>query len=297
MKCYLNIYQKLIAFASLLSVALVPSLVSAMTNQNGVVVTDEEVKEFSKVYSPEYIYTMTQDDYDRISQYDFDNIRQVEKYVMSTYNSATDTTTEVLISEEDYNNFVPMVSMNGEAENELNGVYDDTTLTETQVKKLTLSYMTVGGNYDSVSLTLVWKYIPQYRSFDVIGVRGEGFTFRNGSQTGRQIYKIKSTGEFDYVRYAWNGTNIKKFNDGFGISMNIVNTDILQLSISLDCDVVPTKEYPMLFGSYQHVQHNITLAQSQNYTLGGAGLGGVFVYPYSISQYFDGMAGASIVFR
>ena len=50
-------------------------------------------------------------------------------------------------------------------------------------------------------------------------------------------------------------------------------------------------------GVYEHaINSGVTLAQSQNYTLGHAGLGGVFVYPYNISAKYDGMSGLQMDF-
>ena len=101
-------------------------------------------------------------------------------------------------------------------------------------------------------------------------------------------------GTYTTIDYSWNGTNIKKFDNGFGISMNIVNSDITSLQLLLDCDVSPTITSPDITASYQHAQQDLSLANSQNYTLGGAGLGGVFVFPYSIAQKYDGMSGVTV---
>ena len=101
-------------------------------------------------------------------------------------------------------------------------------------------------------------------------------------------------GEYTIIDYTWNGTNIKKHDNGFGISMNIVNSDITHLQATVECDVKPTVTHPTVYTSYQHAVASVTLAQSQNYTLGGSGLGSVFVFPYSIAQKYDGMSGISI---
>ena len=79
--------------------------------------------------------------------------------------------------------------------------------------------------------------------------------------------------------------------------MNLVNQSIQALTLDTSCDVVQDVTHPVIFGAYEHaINNSVTLAQSQNYTMGGAGLGGVFVYPYSISSKYDGMSGVEIEF-
>ena len=152
----------------------------------------------------------------------------------------------------------------------------------------------IGGSYyNNIFLTATWKYVPATRSFDVIGFRGYGFSFRTGSQEGTQAY-ITTDDVYHMISYAWNGTNIKKFDDGFGISMNLVNANIVAIQCMIESDVHPTIDHPSIYGSYQHAITSVSLATSQNYTLGGAGLGNVFVYPYSIVQKYDGMSGVSL---
>ena len=76
--------------------------------------------------------------------------------------------------------------------------------------------------------------------------------------------------------------------------MNIVNSDITLLHLIIDCDVKATIDHPSIFTSYQHAQSDLSLADSQIYTLGASGLGQVFVFPYSISQKYDGMSGVHV---
>lgn len=254
----------------------------SITNNNGIVISEEEYNNFLKIRTHEYIMTMTQEKYDKLKSLDYSNVRSTEKYVASTYNRSLNLTTEREITKEEYDNYDSEISPY------LNDAGDSY---ETQVKKITLAV--VGGTtWNYVVTTATWKSIPSVRSYDVIGVRGERFEFRDGSQTGEQVYYLNGT--YNYIDYAWNGTNIQRHDNGFGISMNIVNSDIESLQLSVDCDVKATGSAPALFSSYQHAVQEVSLANSQNYTLSGAGLGGVFVFPYSISQKYDGMGGTYI---
>ncbi len=268
-------------------IVLFPLYTSAesITNINGIEISEEEYNNFLKVYTHEYIMTMNEEKYERLKSLNFsdDNIITDKKYFTSAYNQHLDLTTEREITEEEFESFgliQPIIDSGGD-------------YIETSAKSLTLSVIGDDDTYSVVTLFSTWKGQPSTRSFDVIGVRGFGFTFRNGSQTGEQIYT--ENGEYKVIDYHWNGTNIKRFDNGFGISMNVVNSKNLgSLQFVANCDIKPTMDRPTLFGSYQHAVKTTTLEESQNYTLGLTGLGDVFVYPYSISQKYDGMTGTRI---
>jgi hypothetical protein len=263
----------------------------SIINNNGIEISEEDYNKFIQAFSHEYIMTMDEVKYEKLLSLDFEHIEKVTKYVATTYNPSLNLVTETELTESQYNNFIPngYIANLGGDEIMLNG---NSAFYETTAKMLNM--VLIGGSvYNYISLTATWKYVPITRSFDVIGFRTYGFDVRNGSQTGDQIYVLNGT--YNDIQYAWNGTNIQKFNNGFGISMNIVNSDIDALQLIAECDVEPTMNHPDIHGSYQHAISNVTLAQSQNYTLGG-GLGGVFVYPYNISQKYDGMSGLTLTF-
>lgn len=256
----------------------------SITNINGIVISEEEYNNFLKVHTHEYIMTMSEEKYEKLKSLDYSNVETETKYIETTYNPSLMLTTERELTKEEYDNFG--ISSNAR-------LNDGAQTTETTAKELILAL--VGGTtWNYVSVTATWKYIPTTRSFDVIGFRGYGFDFREGSQEGEQIYILNNT--YTVIDYAWNGTNIQKHDNGFGISMNIVNSDITDLQLTAECDISPTIAHPEIFTSYQHAISSVSLAQSQNYTLGGAGLGEVFVYPYSISQKYDGMSGLSLTY-
>ncbi len=255
-------------------------------NENGIEISEEEYANYLKVFTPEHIRFMSESEYERMQDLDFNDIRTSTKYVISTYNPNLEITTHREVSKEEYDNF----KLDDEENLRLG---NGNCYRETTAKSLSMTV--IGGSpWSYASLSAHWKYIPNTRSYDVIGFRGDGFSFRNGSQSGEQRYYL--SGSYHYVNYSWNGTNIKKFSNGFGISMNIVNSSIESLDLSISCDIKDDITHPELFGSYQHATSNLTLANSQNYTLGSAGLGWVFVYPYNISSKYDGMGGVVITY-
>jgi hypothetical protein len=285
---------RIVFWAFIGMIMLVPILTSAesIVNNNGIEISEEDYNNFLLIHTHEYIMTMDETKYEKLLSLDYSQIEKVTKYVATTYNPSLNLVTEIELTEEQYNNFTPSGNVAYFGGGDQINLNNNFAYYETTAKQLNM--VLLGGSvYNYVTLTATWKYIPVTRSFDVIGFRGFGFDFRNGSQHGDQIYILNGT--YNDIQYAWNGTNIQKFSNGFGISMNIVNSDIDALQLIVECDVEPTINHPELHGSYQHAINNVTLAQSQNYTLGG-GLGGVFVYPYNISQKYDGMSGLTLTF-
>ena len=277
-----NVKYMLLAFVGLLTILPIHTFAESIINNNGIEISEEEYNNFLKIHTPEYIMFIDEEKYERLKSLDYSNIEVSETYVESTYNSLLGLTTEKEISKEEYENFNPIMPM----------LDDKGASGATSAKKINMVVLG-GSTWNYVTLTATWKGIPSTRSFDVIGIRGYGVDFRDGSQSGEQIYKLN--GEYQRISYGWNGTNIKRFDEqGFGISMNIVNDNITELQLAVDCDVTPTLTAPSIYGSYQHAVKSVSLADSQNYTLSIEGLGGVFVYPYSISQKYDGMTGLEI---
>ena len=276
-----NVKYMLLAFVGLISILPINTFAESIINNNGIEISEEEYNNFLKIHTPEYIMIMNEEKYEKLKSLDYSDIEITENYIESVYNPNLGIITEREMTEEEYENYNPIMP-----------ILDSKGASgETSAKKISMAILG-GSTYNHVTLTATWKGIPATRSFDVIGVRGYGVSFRNGSQSGEQIYKLN--GEIKAVDYAWNGTNIQRHDNGFGISMNIVNDSITALQLAVDCDVTPTLTEPGIFGSYQHAVKSLSLADSQNYTLGASGLGGVFVFPYSISQKYDGMTGLKI---
>jgi len=260
-----------------------------ITNINGIEITDEEYANFIKVHTHEYIMTMTEEEYAKLSSLDYSNVYKETKYYIESYNPSLRLTAEREVTKEEYDNFHLNASQNdGNGGDRLSSGSDST---ETNAKILTMS-VTGGTTYNYASLSASWKYIPNTRSYDVIGYYGAGIAVREGSQTGKQIYTLN--GNYTYISYSWNGTNIHKDGNWYGISMNIVDSNISTLQLETDCDFTASVSYPTLYGSYQHATSTVTLSQSHNYTLGTGGLGNVFVFPSNISQKYDGMSGVHV---
>lgn len=260
-----------------------PNVVNAETiiNNNGIIINETDYNNFLKVYDHEYIMHMSEEKYNKLKTLNFDDISEETKYIETTYNSSLHLTTSREVTEEEYNDFDDVTPL----------LDDGSAAFESTMKQISLRI--IGGTtWNWAITTATWKAIPSTRSYDVIGYYGFGFEFGDGTQEGQQIYILNDN--YTTIDYAWNGTNIKRHDNGFGISMNLVNSDISFLQLMVECDVKATVEHPTLYTSYQHTRKNVSLADSQNYTLGGAGLGSVFIFPYSIAEKYDAMPGVHI---
>lgn len=276
-----NVKFIFLVLISIITISPLYTFAESITNNNGVVISEEEYNNFLKIHTHEYIMLMNENEYERLKELNYSDVQSKVIYVETIYNPHLNLVTEREITKEEYESPVkPLLN-------------DGADSTSTTAKQLTMSL--VGGTtWNYVTVTASWKGIPATRSYDVIGVRGKNFEFRDGSQTGKQIY---TTGGVDkLISYAWNGTNIKRHDNGFGISMNIVNNSISSLQLTVSCDVTPTASTSTLFGSYQHATSSVSLSDSQNYTLTSTGLGGVFSFPYSIAQKYDGMQGVVLYY-
>lgn len=251
---------------------------SNITNNNGVVISATDYAKIRKLYSEAYVQTMTPAEYYRIMTLgiNFDGISPIIKYIKTEYNNVDNTTTHTEVTKEEFDSFEPEEPTKA-------------TVIETSYKRLQL--ILIDANYGSAFFTFsaLWKVMPQVRSFDVIGARMSNLTVVNGTQQGKQMYKLN--GEHDFVQYSFNGTNIKNLSNGFGISMNLLNSNVTELECNIDASMYTSGTTSVLFASYQHATSDISLATSQSYILQAAGLGDVFSFSNNNHQYFDGMQG------
>lgn len=270
---------------------LVPFLASAQSsnsinstetvyiNNNGVAIPTSTYNNLRYAYSDVFLSVVSQEDYDAIiaKGYDYSTIRKVGKYYRVEQNIATGEVTNIEVTEEEYNSSTTMSINRGD-------------FIETAYKYVVLG-VTGGGTSTSAILLIdcLWKIMPSVRSFDVSGFRLGGLSVVSGTQSGYQMYT--TGGSTQYVSYAWNGTNINKQSNGFGISMNLVDSSVTYLETAMTADVVSTSTAPIVHATYQHAIRNVTLAQSKNYTISSAGLGDVLNFAGSIDDYYDGMQG------
>ena len=255
--------------------------ISYITNQNGVRISMTDYNLLTNIYSDAYIQTMTSKDYEnfKAKNININNLVKSEKYYKTEIDHLNNVVTNTEVTENEFNNYNPNVQ-----------TLSVSNFVETQYKKLSLTLSDNHNGYGDIFVGLLWKMIPSTRSFDVIAVRYVGMTDVDGTQWGRQIWG--TNGNYTYVNYGWNGTNINRQDNGFGISMNITNDSTINyLENYIGSAVEFTGNFQWAGASYQHATSNTTLAQSKSYTLAENGKNGVILFTGNIGEKYDNMPG------
>ena len=255
--------------------------ISYITNQNGVRISMTDYNLLTNIYSDAYIQTMTNEDYEnfKAKNININNLVKSEKYYKTVIDHLNNVVTNTEVTENEFNNYNPNIQ-----------TLSVSNFVETQYKKLSLTLSDNHDGYGDIFVGLLWKMIPSTRSFDVIAVRYVGMTDVDGTQYGRQIWG--TNGNYTYVNYGWNGTNINRQDNGFGISMNITNDSTINyLENYIESAVEFTGNFQWAGASYQHATSNTTLAQSKSYTLAENGKNGVILFTGNIGEKYDNMPG------
>ena len=255
--------------------------ISYITNQNGVRISMTDYNLLTNIYSDAYIQTMTNEDYEnfKAKNININNLVKSEKYYKTVIDHLNNVVTNTEVTENEFNNYNPNIQ-----------TLSVSNFVETQYKKLSLTLSDNHDGYGDIFVGLLWKMIPSTRSFDVIAVRYVGMTDVDGTQYGRQIWG--TNGNYSYVEYGWNGTNINRQDNGFGISMNITNDSTINyLENYIGSAVQFTGNFQWAGASYQHATSNTTLAQSKSYTLAENGKNGVILFTGNIGEKYDNMPG------
>ncbi|MGN0270258.1 MAG: hypothetical protein ACI4CX_06135 [Candidatus Weimeria sp.] len=255
------------------------------TNMNGVVLTESEYHNLSRVFNEDTIATMDSDMINSLKDnYSLSIIDDTVKYVR--VDSVVDSCGNVIKSSE------KEVSKE-QAENFEQPIYPqshDITY-QTSIKKL---HMTIIGGDSSrkiITLTNTWLSIPSTKSYDVIAIR-------IGSAAMELHYNDPISGYQKYdgqvISYNSSSSNLKKASKGIGLSMNIKDNVSSSLENSLTVQLLKGQGNLKIFGTYQHAQSPVTLSESKSYSFGD-GLGSVLVFSNSsIGNKYDGMKGVSL---
>ena len=255
--------------------------ITYITNQNGVRISITDYNLLTNIYSDAYIQTMTSEGYEnfKAKNININNLVKSEKYYKTEIDHLNNVVTNTEVTENEFNNYNPNIQ-----------TLSVSNFVETQYKKLSLTLSDNHNGYGDIFVGLLWKMIPSTRAFDVIAVRYVGMTDVDGTQWGKQIWG--TNGNYTYVNYGWNGTNINRQDNGFGISMNITNDSTINyLENYIESAVQFTGNFQWAGASYQHATSNTTLAQSKSYTLAEDGKNGVILFTGNIGSKYDNMPG------
>ena len=166
-----------------------------------------------------------------------------------------------------------------------------TTYYESNYKRIQIIDNYIGGNVHYVMLYTQWLVTPATKSFDVTAMRFEDATVVEGTQEGTQTYW--ASGEYNFINYSPNGTNIRKQSNGFGISMNLVN-DASYFETDISADIKASNSNATVYGTYQHAVTDVTLEQSHSYNISHNGFGSVLNFATGVRGYYDRMQGVYV---
>ena len=242
---------------------------------------------------------MSSDDYNRLRTI-FSDARisvmtdeEIEKYLSADLENAV--TSSIYYKGVSRNNdSYTWTEVNEDEFNDGNEISPFSAIYQTNYKKVSLSAIPLSTGQYYFSLTASWKVVPVVRSFDVIAMRFRNVALLSDSTSGMQVYKKTGNTNYSYVNYSPNGTNTLHQNNGFGTSMNIVDDNISYLECNINATGQISGSDPRVFGSYQHAVNNVTLAQSQQYTISSAGYGNVINFTEAVQNKYDAMNGVDI---
>lgn len=236
-------------------------------------VTDEQYEILSPVFSDLYISLMSDEKIALYTENDFtleQKLYKVTQTANGTHNEEID-----LDLEDDIRNGTLPSPM-------------DVTFYQTTYKKITLMDTELTNTGHFITIYTQWLIVPVTQSYDVTAMRVEDAYIVEGSQDGTQIY-IKN-GVTDLVSYSPNGTNIVKYDNGFGISMNLVN-NASYYETDISAVVQATSQYAKVYGTYQHAVTDVSLDESQSYFISHNGYGRVLNFATGVQHKYDGMNG------
>lgn len=172
------------------------------------------------------------------------------------------------ITEKEYNNVSDIELYNAE--------------TNTEYKNMRIKL-----NNNKIVLTVSWKKTPKYKSYDVISISGDGVSFSLSGIKARQCSDLND--DNTCVFYNSSSKNVKLFSNGIGISMNLMdNVSIHYIQYILY--VTKTSSHGIIYGNYRHARKNVTLSESQNYTLNNGNIN----FIQSLDGYYDRMNSVTI---
>lgn len=265
-----------------------------LTNMNGVELTENQYNNLRKGFSHDTINTMSQEMIDLFK--DDENITKVSsvKYIRTDtkyINGVAVSNNDIELTKAEYD----------KAPSKANVVYlndgtksGNSDYVETNYKKITLT-VTVGSvSTKMITLTNIWKTIPYTKSYDVLaiapGVATSTINF-NGYRSGYQKYD-GNTITYSSTSGNWHIVDSNTiWKKGLGLSQNIVDTTSTSLENSITVYFFNGSDPFPVRGSYQHATSNVSLSQSQDYTLGTNGMGNLIIFDSSVSSYYDNTPG------
>ena len=267
-------------------------------NSLGLRLSESEYNELL-LYTNEYVIDlMSEEEYSYIKN-DIDTCFESSevKYVKSTYNESDN---EIL--QEEYMTENEMLESINNKNVSTYALSDRTDTVITEMKRIVMQMVNVNASSKTVQLTCEWISIPKVKSYDIIAFRFTDTavtidTYFTSNIIGKQYYDDSE------ITYNYDSNNIKYLDNGLGVSMNIVDSTKKSLACTFKTrfltptktDETDTEVRPFfVYGSYQHAVANVTLSESQDYTLHYWGLGHVIYFDNEMVKKYDETPGLEV---
>jgi len=265
------------------------------TNLNGVELTKKQYNNLLRGFDEDTIATMEIEMSDNFKNNDSllrdDTIIYVK--VERTYlNGMVIDSTETTVSEEEYLNsdLSKEVLANDVILSLMSSGNTGQPTHETTYKKIKISVVHSSLSDKAVTLTNEWKQLPAIRSYDVLAI----IPYNNSGGTMVSTKSGYQKWDGNTINYSSSSGNFKTSNGGVGLSQKLESGASTSITNSLTVYFLNSGNPFTARGSYQHATSNITLSQSQNYTLSSSGMGGVISFNSSVASYFDDTQGVQI---
>lgn len=267
-------------------------------NMQGVELTENEYQNLAKVFSSNTIASMSKESINLIkSDSTLQSIEETKYYKFIEevdYFGNVIATDQIEVSQETalystFNNF----SFSTLAYSGSSGI----STYITSMKKITISVVTgvsIAAKY--VTITNTWLSLPKIRSYDVIAIRPNSPSFTVSINKDMITGYQKWDGNIvNYDGYSAN-TKYNSFinaggQGGVGISMNLVDAATSTIENSMTAVLITYSDPFYVYGSYQHAITNVTLAQSQDYSINSSGMGAVVNFSSNVAPKYDNTTG------
>lgn len=266
-------------------------LVIGIINVNATALTNEEIllqqgsQELIDLYNEQPFKMSSEwfDDDGNLEEIVVGTVKYIETSVyVSPYSRSTTEETQRELTSEEYKNWTKK-----QTRSDCGSGVVAAGCWETNAKRLFVVYQ---NNPHKILVVNQWKSIPSVKSFDTIGILYNNYNMSSAS--GRQWYNTRSNTSEQYIDYGYQGTNMKISTNGqkgLSISQNIIDSvySLLQNDLYLYGTDLGNLQ---VAASYQHAVKDINLETSKNFTFGTDGMGRVFKWNSSWSNW-DNMQG------
>lgn len=246
-------------------------------NDLGIELTKTEYDEVVKNITPDELNLFTEEDINYIMEdYDKYLIDEKEIYVASGEENEPDRF---------YSNPFSMITREQSLKK---AKFEDNV--ETAMKKITMKLYSRGASEQLVTLTCNWLTLPKTRSYDVIGLRPTNFAIN--LKDGIKNFSGFQEHDGKRITYSDTSSNIKKNTKGISLSTDLVDDAKKTLSAGISCTFIA--QSMDIYGTYQHAQKKISLANSKNFSFSANGLGKVLKYNGGYESYYDNTPGLHV---